>query len=122
MYIMTKEINSETETVKTICITSPRFDIDDVRRVKALIRFKLKNVVVEQQQEGMEVHNINTMMKFGRCTAIGTVNNALYKMFIRVPGKVNDSIYVLIPIYKEGEIYLTIKNAYTTDKTSTDAY
>lgn len=122
MYILTNEITVDESKVKYQCITSPRFDIDEVRRVKAMLRFKLKNVAVEQSQENMEIHDIHTMMKYGRCTEIGTFNGALYRMIVRVPGKVNDNVYIIHPIYKEGDIYLTIKNAYTIDKNSTDAY
>lgn len=115
MYVMTKE-KQENDVVKDICIVSPRFDIDEVRRVKALIRFKLKSMVTKNVEEGMELHDIHTMMKFGRCTNIGLIGNALHCMRIRVPGKVRDSIYELYPIYNEGNIDLTIGKAYTIDK------
>ena len=117
MFVMTRT-KQDSDVVKKVGITDPRFDIDGARRVKALIRFKLKTCTVAKADEGMEVHDIHTMMKFGRCTEMSTINGALYEMVIRVAGKESDSMYVLHPTYKDGDIHLDIANAYITPKVS----
>lgn len=115
MFVMTK-VKQDNDEVKEIFITNPRFDIDEARRVKAFIRFKLKTATVTKAEAGMEVHDIHTMMKFGRCLSMATINGALYELRIRVAGKEKDSIYVLQPLYKDGDIHLNIADAYSIDK------
>lgn len=115
MFVMTKT-KKDNDEVKEIFVTNPRFDIDEARRIKAFIRFKLKTVTVTKAEKGMEVHDIHTMMKYGRCISMSTINGALYEMKIRVAGKEKDSIYVLQPIYKEGNIHLNIVDGRSIDK------
>lgn len=116
MFVMTREKTEEDE-VRDLFITNPRFDIDDVRKIKAVIRFKLKDApIVESIDEGIEIHDIHTMMKFGRCIGISTIGGALYHMVLRVAGKDTDTVYVLQPIYRDGKISLTIKRGYSIDK------
>lgn len=110
MFIMMRE-KQETDQIKTIFVTNPRFDIDEVRRIKAFIRFNTKSVTVEKQAPDMVIHDLHTMLKFGRCTSISTIGGALYQLCINVAGKEKDSVYTLQPTYKDGDIYLTIVSA-----------
>lgn len=106
----------ENDTIKTLSITSPRFDIDEVRKVKSAVRFKTKNVQVLHAEDDMKMHDLNTICKYGRCTEIQTIGGALYKMTIRVAGTESDSVYELQPLYQNDSIYLTIENAYKINK------
>lgn len=110
MFVMMRE-KQDTDKVKTIFVENPRFDIDEVRRIKAFIRFNTKSVTVNKQAPNMVIHDLHTMLKFGRCVSITTIGGALYRLCICVAGKEKDSMYVLQPIYKDGDIYLTIVSA-----------
>lgn len=115
MYVVTTD-KQDTDEIQELFITNPRFNIDEVRRIKALIRFHLKSVTVTKAQDGMEMHNIHTIMKYGRCLSISTIGGALYEMRVRVANKDNDSIYIMRPIYDRGNIHLNIIDAYSIDK------
>lgn len=119
MYVMTRQKNEEDNVVFTF-INSPRFDIDEVRRIKALIRFKLGKIVSDK--EDVEAKNITTIMKFGRCTSISTINNALYGMSIRLAGKEQDTIYKFTTTYNEGKIDITFTDIYNINKYSKEAF
>lgn len=115
MFVMTRKKN-ETDEVKDLFITNPRLDIDEIRKIKAMIRFKTKDIIVEHTEEGIEVLDIHTLMKYSRCLGISTIGGALYQMTLRVAGKDEDTIYTVETLYKNGNIELTIKNAYKVDK------
>ena len=115
MYVMTTD-KQDADEITELFITNPRFDIDGVRRIKALIRFKLKSVTVTNAEDNMEMHDIHTIMKYGRCLSISTIGGALYEMRVRVANKDNDSIYIMRPIYDNGNIHLNIVDAYSIDK------
>ena len=114
MYVMTREKN-EGDVVKESFITSPRFDIDEVRRVKAMIRFKADNIKINDCEDGVECA-LYTIMKYGRCISISTISGALYQMRLRVAGKENDFMYVITPIYKDDKVSVTIEKAYKINK------
>lgn len=113
MYIMTRE-KQETDTVKHVPIENPRFDIDEVRRIKAFIRF---NITFCVQNDNVTMHHdLDTLFKFGRCTAISTIGGALYRLNIRVAGKEQDTIYIFQPMYVDGGIHLTVVSMFSVPK------
>ena len=112
MYVMTREKN-EGDTIKTLHITSPKFDIDEIRRIKAFIRFKTKCIVVKKAEDSMEMHDLNTIFKYGRCISIRTIDHALHGLTVRVSGKEKDSVYDFSVVYNNGSIFLTVENAYS---------
>lgn len=116
MYIMTRTKNDDDIIIESF-ITSPRFDIDDVRRVKAAIRFKQGIVTVKDCDSDVALPSIDTIMKYGRCVKIGLISGALYEMCIRLAGKDKDRVFIMHPIHKEdGKIDIDITKAYLLDK------
>lgn len=113
MYIMTRE-KQEIDTVKCIPIENPRFDIDEVRRIKAFIRFNVRSCV--QNADVVMHHDLDTIFKFGRCTSISTIGGALYRLCIRVAGKEQDTEYILQPKYVSGGIFLTVVSVLSVAK------
>ena len=101
MYIKTK--NAEDGERKRIYITSPLFDIDDVRKIKAFIRFNSGDVRYEGR-----CHDKDTILKFGRVTYIVLDNYALHSMAIRMHTKQGDVLYDVETTYNDGRCDLTI--------------
>ena len=101
MYIKTENMTGEK---KTLTIDNPRFDIESIRKIKSLIRFNVGMVT------GAELkHDINVIMKYGRCYEYSTINGALVEMRVRVAGKEGkDTIYHIVPTYNDGKIDLEI--------------
>lgn len=108
MYIKTE--NHVEGTEKNYNIENPRFDIESIRKIKSLIRFGVGEIT------GAELkHDMNIIMKYGRCYEYQTVNGALTKMKIRVAGKENnDTYYSIVPKYNDGkiDIEVTVKSFY----------
>nr|DAE83110.1 MAG TPA: hypothetical protein [Caudoviricetes sp.] len=101
MYIKTEKMNGE---VKTLNIENPRFDIDSIRKIKSVIRFNIGSV------NGLENHDMNVIMKYGRCYEYSTIKGALVEMKIRVAGKEGkDTLYKLEPTYNNGKIDIKIE-------------
>lgn len=117
MFVMTREVTEE-DNVKDLFITNPRFDIDEVRKIKAMIRFHTKDIKVEFMDADVKLCDIHTLMKFSRCIGISTVNGALYQIRLRLPGKEQDTMYHITTLYKDDGIYLTVTNAHHIDKNS----
>ena len=97
MYIKTKDCD-ETAKIEEIFITSPRFDIEDVKKIKAFIRFNISNIVY-----GENAQDINTILKFGRVRSIIMASGALQALNIRVAGKDKDTIYHVTVQYNNGK-------------------
>lgn len=108
MYIKTENM---TGNVKTLNIENPRFDIESIRKIKSLIRFNVGEVT------GAELkHDINVIMKYGRCYEYSTINGALVKMMLRVAGKEGkDTIYHIVPTYNDGKIDIEVEEVKNID-------
>lgn len=121
MFIKTTNFTpKETDVEKTVTIGSPRFVVEEVRKLKAFIRFHCKDLRVHKQQVGMEIHDLYTIMKYGRCNSYQMIANAVHTMTVRVPGKESDSVYVLGLLYEDGNVIVTIKDCYTVSKDMLD--
>lgn len=102
MYIKTEKHVEGTE--KNCHIENPRFDIESIRKIKSLIRFKIGEITGDELQ-----HDMNVIMKYGRCYEYQTINGALTKMKIRVAGKENnDTYYTIVPTYNNGKIDIEV--------------
>ena len=108
MYIKTENMTGEK---KTLNIENPRFDIESIRKIKSLIRFNVGEIT------GAELkHDINVVMKYGRCYEYGTINGALVEMRVRVAGKERkDTIYHLVPTYNDGKIDIEVEEVKNID-------
>ena len=101
MYIKTE---SMTGTKKTLTIDNPRFDVESIRKIKSLIRFNIGEITGAEPK-----HDMNVIMKYGRCYEYSTINGALVEMLLRVAGKEGkDTIYHLVPTYNNGKIDLEV--------------
>lgn len=103
MYIKTENMTGK---VKTLNIENPRFDIESIRKIKSLIRFNVGEIT------GAELkHDINVIMKYGRCYEYKTINGALVEMLLRVAGKENnDTYYTIVPTYNNGKIDIDVES------------
>lgn len=101
MYIKTENMMGN---VKTLNIENPRFDIESIRKIKSLIRFNVGEITGAELQ-----HDINVIMKYGRCYEYSTAKGALIEMKIRVAGKENnDTYYTIFPTYNNGKIDIEV--------------
>ena len=101
MYIKTEKMTGEK---KTLNIDNPRFDIDSIRKIKSVIRFNIGLI------RGLENHDMNVIMKYGRCYEYSTIKGALVEMLVRVAGKEGkDTLYKLEPTYNNGKIDIEIE-------------
>lgn len=103
MYIKTENMTGEK---KTLHIENPRFDIESIRKIKSLIRFNIGEIT------GAELkHDVNVIMKYGRCYEYSTINGALVEMLLRVAGKENnDTYYTIVPTYNNGKIDIEVES------------
>ena len=109
MYIKTEKHVEGTE--KNYHIDNPRFDIESIRKIKSLIRFNVGEIT------GAELkHDINIVMKYGRCYEYKTINGALVEMLLRVAGKKNnDTYYTIVPTYNDGKIDIEVEEVKNID-------
>lgn len=91
MFIMNEELQ-EGDVIKNITIDTPNFPIDDVKKIKALLRFKAKF-------ENLGENSKDMIFKFGRCFKIRTIHGALYQLFIRKSTAGKDKVFVFEPRY-----------------------
>lgn len=91
MFIMTEELQ-EGDVIKNITIDTPNFPIDDVKKIKALLRFKAKF-------ENLGENSKDMIFKYGRCFKIRTIHGALYQLFIRKSTAGKDKVFVFEPRY-----------------------
>ena len=108
MYIKTENM---TGNIKALNIENPRFDIESIRKIKSLIRFNVGEIT------GAELkHDINIIMKYGRCYEYSTINGALVEMLLRVAGKEGkDTIYHIVPTYNGGKIDIEVEEVKNID-------
>lgn len=102
MYIKTEKMTGEKNVLR---IENPRFDIESIRKIKSLIRFNIGEIT------GAELkHDMNVIMKYGRCYSYSTLNGALVEMLVRVAGKERkDTYYRFIPTYNNGKIDIEVE-------------
>ena len=101
MYIKTENMTGEKKILK---IENPRFDIESIRKIKSLIRCNIGEITGAELQ-----HDMNVIMKYGRCYCYSTIKGALVEMLVRVAGKEGkDTVYHLVPTYNNGKIDLEI--------------
>ena len=123
MKIMTRKMN-ENDKVKRYHVKQG-LDIDEIRKVKAYIRFNTKLVTISdhanykrQLKKMAYMIDINTIFKKGECFEIKMINNKLWRLSIRLYGNKKDYIYVLEPLLYDKEcILLNIVSVYTNRKT-----
>ena len=107
MYIKTESMTGEKKIFR---IENPRFDIESIRKIKSLIRFNVGEITGAELQ-----HDMNVIMKYGRCYSYSTIKGALVEMLLRVAGKENnDTYYTIVPTYNNGkiDIEVTVKSFY----------
>lgn len=107
MLIMRKEKNAN-DVVKKYHISQPEFDLDDVYKVKSLIRRHTSKIIstehfkTMQHERNIKLLPIYTIMKYGRVFEIKTIRGMLYRMAIRIKYHNNkDIIYVIEPRFIE---------------------
>lgn len=108
MYIKTENMAG---TKKELGIENPRFDIESIRKIKSLIRFNIGEITGHELQ-----HDMNVIMKYGRCYSYSTINGALVEMSVRVAGKnKKDTSYCIAPTYDDGKIDIEVKGVKNID-------
>ena len=107
MLIMRKEKNAN-DVVEKFHISQPTFDLDDVYKVKSLIRRHTTKITSTehfkkmQKERNIPLLPIYTIMKYGRVFEIKTIRGMLYRMAIRIQYHNNkDIVYVIQPTFND---------------------
>ena len=123
MLIMNRDKHVK-DVVKKYHISQPTFDIDDVYKIKSVIRRKTTKIVSTehfkemQKERNIPLYPIYTIMKYGRVFEIKMIRGMLYRLSIRMEAKnKKDYIYVIEPKFvDESNIRVTFVSCYTNNR------
>lgn len=116
------DLSKKDYNIKCYNISCPNFDIDGIRKIKALIKRECNFIqttshfINKKQNYKIRMASLNKILAYGRCFEYKLLDDKyIYRMAIRVSEKNIDTVYVIEPIYTNSGIFVKFVTIYTVN-------
>lgn len=114
------DLNKKVYNIRRYNISCNDFDIDGIRKIKALIKRECTFIQTTthfiDKKSGYKIRmaSLNKILAYGRCFEYKLLDNKyIYRMAIRVSERDFDTVYVIEPIYTDNGIFVKFITVYT---------